>query len=222
MTVNAEVKTHTDWLYSRVMTYRLLSEMLQRKPTLSKLIEWRREAGRVLQLSARPHTLLLTLDDTPLANIIQDANQQCCVYEQLIEQHGLPLGIRAAQYVRAGQEPCEYEAMLNSVYSRAGITFKKTAQETDDHIGIELEFMSLLAERLAESEGNTLEQINVIQAQLDFMEHYLQPWVPALCQQLQQQATHSLYGQWADMVLAYLEQDQEDLRHYAAELRYAQ
>ncbi|WP_158523911.1 hypothetical protein [Paenibacillus bovis] len=44
MTVKMETCMKTDWLYSRVMTYRLLSEMLQRRPTLSKLIEWRKEA----------------------------------------------------------------------------------------------------------------------------------------------------------------------------------
>ena len=45
MTMYTEPETHQarqEWLYSRVMTYRLLSEMLERKPTLSKLIEWKK------------------------------------------------------------------------------------------------------------------------------------------------------------------------------------
>ncbi|WP_322906446.1 TorD/DmsD family molecular chaperone [Paenibacillus sp. SGZ-1009] len=219
MTVNTEVKTSIDWLYSRVMTYRLLSEMLQRKPTLSKLIEWRRDAGRIQQLSVRSYSLLSELERTSLAAIVQSAAQHNAAYERLLDEQNGEDHLRAAHYVCGEQEPCGYEAILNSVYAHAGITFKKMDHESDDHIAIELEFMSLLAERLAESEQRPLEQAAVIQAQLDFIEHYLLIWTDKLCAWLTETAPGSLYEQWAAMVQAYLQHDRADLRHYAGQIR---
>ncbi len=218
MAVNTEVKTSIDWLYSRVITYRLLSEMLQRKPTLSKLIEWRRDAGRIRQLSARSYSLLSELEQTPLATIIQSAASHGEAYERLLSEDRREDHLRAAHYICAGQESCGYEAILNSVYARAGIAFKKMEHESDDHIGIELEFMSLLAERLAESEDRPLEQTAVIQAQLDFIEHYLLVWTDKMGAWLAETAPNSLYEQWSNMLHDYLRHDINDLRQYAGQL----
>lgn len=215
MTTSTEMKTNTDWLYSRVMTYRLLSEMLQRKPSLSKLIEWRREASRISMLSPRSHSLFPELEDTSLTHIIQSAHEECNRYEQLFTRGGLIEAPKASRYIHPEQNPYAYEAALNSVYARAGITFKKMDYETDDHVGIELEFMSLLAERLAENEDNILEQTATIQAQIDFIEHYLLPWVPELCSELSKTADDMLYREWAAAVPSYLQQDLNDLREYA-------
>ncbi len=218
MAVNTEVKMSIDWLYSRVITYRLLSEILQRKPTLSKLIEWRRDAGRIRQLSARSYSLLSELEQTPLATIIQSATDHATAYERLLSADQREEHLRAAHYVCGGQERCGYEAILNSVYARAGIAFKKMEHESDDHIGIELEFMSLLAERLAESEERPLEQAAVIQAQLDFIEHYLLVWTDKMGTWLAETAPGSLYEQWGTMLYDYLRQDMDDLRQYAVQL----
>ncbi|WP_458121062.1 TorD/DmsD family molecular chaperone [Paenibacillus sp. Z6-24] len=217
MTVKMETCMKTDWLYSRVMTYRLLSEMLQRRPTLSKLIEWRKEAGRIRILSGQSNPLIHMLENIPLTNIIQYAYDECVQYDQLFLEQRLPHRPRAAEYLPGAQERWSYEATLNSIYARAGIAFKKMDQETDDHVGIELEFMSLLAERMAESEGNVLEQNAMIQAQTDFLENYLLPWVPSFCRELNKAAEHNLYQMWAKTASAYLIEDLYNLRVYAAE-----
>ncbi len=219
MTVNTEMKTSSDWLYSRVMTYRLLSEMVQRRPSLSKLMEWRRDAGRICQLSGGSYSLLSELQAMPLATIVQTAARHDEAYERLLNGDRHNVQLRAAHYICEGQERCGYEAILNSVYAHAGFTFKKMEHESDDHIAIELEFMSLLAERLAESEERPLEQAIVIQSQLDFIEHYLLTWTDQLCQHLTMTAPGSLYEQWATMLSAYLQQDREDLQQYAGQLR---
>lgn len=217
MTVKMETCMKTDWLYSRVMTYRLLSEMLQRRPTLSKLIEWRKEAGRIRILSGQSNPLISMLENIPLTNIIQYAYDECVQYDQLFTEQRLPHHPRASEYLLSAQESWSYEATLNSIYARAGIAFKKMDQETDDHIGIELEFMSLLAERMAENESNRLELHAAIKAQADFLENYMLPWVPAFCRELDAAADHTLYQTWAETVSAYLNEDLHNLRVYAAE-----
>lgn len=129
MTMYTEPETHQarqEWLYSRVMTYRLLSEMLERKPTLSKLIEWKKEASKINRLFTNDYALLHTLENTMLNDIMQYARQECAEYSQLFEQdQHVSYPPQASYYLTNEQGRTAYEAVVNAVYARAGIAFKK-------------------------------------------------------------------------------------------------
>ncbi|WIM39890.1 molecular chaperone TorD family protein [Paenibacillus sp. PK4536] len=216
MTMYTEPETHQarqEWLYSRVMTYRLLSEMLERKPTLSKLIEWKKEASKINRLFTNDYALLHTLENTMLNDIMQYARQECAEYSQLFEQdQHVSYPPQASYYLTNEQGRTAYEAVVNAVYARAGIAFKKMDHETDDHIGIELEFMALLAERSAETDMHSSSRKMIAQMQIEFLEHYLIPWVPSFCAELGKTTCSPLYREWAQMLPTYLQHDVQELQ----------
>lgn len=222
MTMYTETETRQsrqEWLYSRVMTYRLLSEMLERKPTLSKLIEWKKEASKINRLFENEYGLLNMLENTMLNDIMQYARQECAEYSQLFEQEQhTSYPPYASHYLANEQGKTAYEAVVNAVYARAGIAFKKMDHETDDHIGIELEFMALLAERSAETDIHSSSRKMIAQMQIEFLENYLIPWVPSFCEELGKTTCSPLYREWAQMLPQYLKNDVQELRNIVTRL----
>lgn len=135
----------------------------------------------------------------------------------------------AVEYARiflgAGLEPGEgaypYESVYTSerrlmmqeardrvmeFYRRAGMHLDNSACEPEDHIGYELEFISHLCERAAESlrAGDTEGAIEHLDLQRRFLATHLLPWVPRLCEDVERIATSDFYVSVTRMTLGHL------------------
>jgi TorA maturation chaperone TorD len=86
-------------------------------------------------------------------------------------------------------------------YKRFGLESEKIYQEPDDHIGLEMVFLSHLAglgaRALTEQDRDRFEEL--LNAQHEFMEEHLGAWVLPWCSQVKQHAKTDFY-----MGLAYL------------------
>jgi TorA maturation chaperone TorD len=80
-------------------------------------------------------------------------------------------------------------------YRRFGLQAEKIYQEPDDHIGLQLEFLTHLARRaLAAVEQNDHSELkNLVDAQRNFLREHLDRWAPAWCELVEQNARTDFY-----------------------------
>lgn len=81
------------------------------------------------------------------------------------------------------------------LYERAGLVIDQDLKELPDHIALELEFMSYLLSREAESleqpDQNHVAQFRDLTAQ--FFEKFLNPWISPFCQKIKEGSEHPFY-----------------------------
>lgn len=80
-------------------------------------------------------------------------------------------------------------------YEKAGLVIDQDLKEPPDHIALELEFMSYLLSREAESleEKNQKAAAEVRNLTAQFFKKYLNPWIPPFCQKIREGSEHPFY-----------------------------
>jgi TorA maturation chaperone TorD len=83
----------------------------------------------------------------------------------------------------------------------------------DDHIGIELDFMAKLAERVVESNarGNMPAVREALAASKEFLDEHLLEWVPKFVDTFNDTPHGSFYGKVAELLLSFIKIDREIL-----------
>ncbi len=80
-------------------------------------------------------------------------------------------------------------------YARFGLQFEKLHKEPDDHIGIELAFLSHLAGRAAQAieQEDEKEFLKMMDAQREFASSHPLKWVPEWCRKLETESQTDFY-----------------------------
>jgi TorA maturation chaperone TorD len=99
-----------------------------------------------------------------------------------------------------------------------GFDKSATWKETEDHIGLELEFMQRLAERLTEAlrTGDEEKSISLITTQCNFLTDHLATWTPRFTQDVRQFAQTDFYQGLAYLTDGFLQVDEKFLSDFAA------
>ncbi|MEN1759774.1 molecular chaperone TorD family protein [Anoxynatronum sibiricum] len=116
--------------------------------------------------------------------------------------------------------PSTFEAM--KYYEAAGLQKSKTMHEPDDHLRIELEFISYLIGRVLESsESNRMEAaVKFAQLQTTFLERHLGNWVHPFANNMENQATSDYFKALARLTILFVGQDvSQDSKQMLAELQ---
>jgi TorA maturation chaperone TorD len=87
-------------------------------------------------------------------------------------------------------------------YHRFGLVTEKLNKEPDDHIGLELSFLSYLSslclKAMAENDAARLEQI--LQAKRQFISEHTLKWAPGWCEQVEENASTDFYSGLAKLI----------------------
>ncbi|WP_106767308.1 TorD/DmsD family molecular chaperone [Paenibacillus faecalis] len=197
------------WLENRGMIYQLLTEFLGHWPTLSLVAHWSRSSGigKAAELTCGGRELMQYLTGRSPEELVRICEREGAEYRKL-QQYSKQRPFAESSY---SSYSCR-EQDLSDFYASAGIAFKKVNGEPDDHISIELEFMTILHDRMlncAYSEDTTL---HLIDRQIKFLEEHLLSWTPEMCRVLSTITTSPLYLAVSSMLEQFLEYDLSMLR----------
>ncbi len=99
-----------------------------------------------------------------------------------------------------------YTLEVRNGYERFGLEFENRDSEPEDHIGLELEFMSHLCERCVQGLRTRDESMleDALCAQNDFLDEHLLVWVPAFCNEVSRAAETDFYLGMAALTAGFL------------------
>lgn len=108
----------------------------------------------------------------------------------------------------------EHTLAVREFYKRWDVNTKRINKDPDDHIGFELEFMSILSSRsLRALEENNIEDLNnTILGQKEFLEKHLLLWIDEFADNLLRNTNEEFYIGLGLFTLEYLKMDGELLR----------
>ncbi|WP_068620727.1 TorD/DmsD family molecular chaperone [Paenibacillus tuaregi] len=210
------------WLERRGWVYQLLVDFLGREPRLSLIAQYRREAAlKGPVISSEGGRMLKDY----LESIEEDKLRQVC-YDEAEEYTRLFVGSPAVLPFTEGGFRARKEGIqvmwessqLGTVYCECGVVFNKLHNERDDHMAIELEFMSVLADRMLVAGCVRNKCTELADMQLWFMESHLMKWAPAFAEALQREARTPLYKGLGVLLSEFLSKDLEMLRVWRSEL----
>ncbi|WP_172196321.1 TorD/DmsD family molecular chaperone [Saccharibacillus qingshengii] len=203
-----ESAAHGDehWTYTRLTLYQLLSDFIIYKPSVHLLMKWRRHLERISwdnEAFGRFRVLVADRDTSSLPAFCAAESHE---YERLVgrrQSSGIPL--RESFYAGGTAEVTACRA--SAEYDRAGVILNKTAGEKDDELSVELEFMTVLAERMTEGVRSREERERLARIQLGFVKRHLLTWVPSFCAELRSHTESALYLELCGMLEALITRD---------------
>lgn len=210
------------WLERRGWVYQLLVDFLGREPRLSLIAQYRREArlkgpvissegGRMLK------TYLNSIEECKLRQVCYDEAEE---YIRLFVggQAVLPFTEGHFRAREEGLQALREASQLGAIYCECGVVFNKLHNERDDHMAIELEFMSVLADRMLVAGCARNKCTELADMQLWFLESHLMQWAPSFAEALHQEARTPLYKGLAVLMSEFLTKDLKMLRSWRSAL----
>jgi TorA maturation chaperone TorD len=95
-----------------------------------------------------------------------------------------------------------------------GLESKRKGRQPEDHIGLELMFLSTLCNKLPGL--GIREQVSAMEEQASFIDHHLLSWIPALCQDAKLNGNAGFYGGLIELVWGVLLWDRELIEEFVA------
>jgi putative dimethyl sulfoxide reductase chaperone len=102
----------------------------------------------------------------------------------------------------------EQTLQVRKCYQQHGLHFINENNEPEDHIVIELEFMSYLTQEVFESEDDAYTK-KLIEDQIHFLSEHLGKWAPKFCEKLIKSTDSSLFQSVALLLMEYIELEQQ-------------
>ena len=92
------------------------------------------------------------------------------------------------------------------IYKEAGLSIDQDFKELPDHIAVELEFMYYLIYQEAEAleKGQSDKALALRETQGLFLNRFLKPWVPNLCDRIKASTENEFYNCLANCVLVFV------------------
>ena len=97
---------------------------------------------------------------------------------------------------------------VRNCYRQYGLSFIRESNEPDDHIVIELEFLSYLIQKTLESD-NVASKQKLLEDQYSFLTNHLLKWCPIFCETLSKSTSFDLYKGAALLLAEYLHFENE-------------
>ena len=100
-----------------------------------------------------------------------------------------------------------------ALYRAAGLGKSETWKDAEDHIAVELEYMTILGTRISESynEGDEDAAIALLVSQRNFLEDHLLAWFPMMAKDMEKFPKTDFYKGLGKLTLGFLENDKEFL-----------
>jgi TorA maturation chaperone TorD len=224
--IDEDVSPYREIAEHRSRIYWLLSQFFLERPTVDNL------ENLLTHLGMRPDE---SDDDTgPLLDELQAIIQSVPDIEQYVQELGVEYtrlfhGLRNDSGLPPPYESVHRESQLVgevtegvvAAYAQSGYEAIYESAGPQDHIGVELRFLSLLC--FDESQFWSTGEEELAQAvwdqQAGFLTRHALVWIPAYCEALEQESTQRYFQIIADLTRHVLDHDQRilaDLRnHYA-------
>jgi putative dimethyl sulfoxide reductase chaperone len=123
--------------------------------------------------------------------------------------NALPAPLWESVYI--GREHLLFEEVTLEVrkcYHQYGLTFIRESKEPDDHIVIELEFLSYLIQKTIDCEDVEMKK-RLLGDQYSFLTNHLLKWCPSFCELLSKSTQFELYQGAALLLEEYLNLEKE-------------
>jgi TorA maturation chaperone TorD len=147
----------------------------------------------------------------------EDAIENVMVeYTALFLGPGLPIAPPFESFYRTpeklffGRPSFEIKAALNA----NGLESIRKGRQPEDHIGLELMFLSTLSSKLPEL--GIREQVLSVKEQTSFIDHHLLSWIPELCQDAKLNGSVGFYGGLLELIWGVLLWDRELIEEFMA------
>lgn len=103
----------------------------------------------------------------------------------------------------------------------AGFEFLPGYRGIPDHLGVELEFMQLLAGREAEAwqKGDPQAALNCLEQEHHFISNHLARWIPLFCGKVMESARLGFYRETARLTRTFIQSEEENLPALLAGVR---
>jgi TorA maturation chaperone TorD len=130
-------------------------------------------------------------------------------YTSLFLGPGLPKAPPCESFYRTperlffGGTAYEMKAALNA----SGLESIRKDNQPEDHIGLELMFLSALSNKLPSFEKS--QQVSAMKEQASFIDHHLLSWIPELCQDAKLNGSVGFYGGLLELIWGILLWDRE-------------
>lgn len=97
------------------------------------------------------------------------------------------------------------------LYGEEGLAPEEEFIEPEDHVALELEFMSYLCRKTTDAlkDANSSGALGYLKKQQDFIQLHLMPWVPTFCNDVRRLAREDLYRAVAMITAGYLRMEQD-------------
>jgi TorA maturation chaperone TorD len=125
-------------------------------------------------------------------------------FNRLFEGHGLPLAPAYESIYRSENETPQNNSTVTDFYNSYGWVSKHKTRISDDHLGVELLFLTLLVEKylVIDDQVCLVEMRNEIRR---FIELHLFPWVPLWNSKMQESASTLCYKGIATLIYACIQ-----------------
>ena len=102
---------------------------------------------------------------------------------------------------------------VRAFYERFGLVSERKEREPEDHIGLEMEFMSCLCDRHGEClrKGDAEKASVTVQAQRDFLDEHLLQWVLRFCEAVDRFAWTDFFRGMAQLTEGFVAWDRRFL-----------
>ena len=205
----------------RSALYRLLATLFRSQPDLKTLRTLRSpelrealgEAGMTLPES------FLEAEIEPLANELAVAFTDLFLLPgSLISPHE-SVQIKGGSGLLRGPET----AAVRDYYEHVGFQVNESTPMEPDHISIEIEFLGHLAaaEAVAWAETHSVQALDAMRYQLDFLGRHLGRWVYSFLDRVAVRTENDFYSQWASLTAALLHEQQTQLPLLISEIESA-
>lgn len=102
---------------------------------------------------------------------------------------------------------------VRAIFEEAGVKRREECLEIEDHVGMELEFMSLLCQKFIDAwkEKKEKEALKFLCLQKKLLSDHLIKWVPQLCEDILKKTRMDFYRGIAYLTRGYITLDSEEL-----------
>lgn len=196
------------WLENRGAVYELLIDFLGNRPSLSMIAEWSRGSGigKAAECTKAGKDLMKYLCGRTPGEWVQICEVEGAEYRRLLQR------TQERQAVQSHYNKNIRAQDVTDYYASAGVAFNKLYGEADDHIAIQLEFMTLLHDRIMNNMYDEQSMLELIEMQVNFLEVHLLSWVPDLCKDLKSSTDSTLYQTLFSLLEEFLAQDLQMLK----------
>lgn len=199
------------WLVERADVYQLMADLLAGPPKLSRLARYRNEAklrGSLVagEGGAELSAYFTDLDDKELRALSEQETEE---FKRLFFGSKARLSpeessVRKKLDGQHGHNVLVVPEQINSYYNDCGVVFNKLNGEHDDSLAMELEFMSVMADRMLTSENLPYNRSNLAELQISFLENHLLKWAIPFSEELKAVTKSKLYSALASLLTNFL------------------
>lgn len=93
---------------------------------------------------------------------------------------------------------------VKDIYETAGVELSDTFKDLPDHLAVELEFMSYLAEKEANLSDSAIEADKFLEFQYNFLNNHLSKWVGTVCNTILNSTTNPFYAAVATLTVKFI------------------